>query len=119
MLYPTTLQDVAFGQALRILLALKRSKEHFLGKENQRAGRNYTADPLSNCELMGLKNKINIFCGKANQPKGGFFGCSEVSRNNSAIGCFVYYRFTGQRHTCGTLKFNFVFVLGSYLFCTS
>ena len=95
-------------QALRILLALKRNKEHFLGKENKRTGRNDTADPLSNCESMRLKKK-NIFISKAKQPKGGFFGHSEVNGNNSAICCFVYCCFAGQRHSCGTGKFRLRF----------
>ena len=92
----------AFGQALKILLALKRNNEHFLGKENQRAGRNDTADPLSNCESIRLKKKI--FFSKTNQPKSGFFGRSEVNGNDSAICCFA-----GQRHTFGTVKFRLRF----------
>ena len=51
----------AFGQALKILLALKRNNEHFLGKEKQRAGRNDTTDSLSNCESMRLKKKNKHF----------------------------------------------------------
>ena len=101
----------AFGQALKILLALKRNNEHFLGKENQRAGRNDTADSLSNCESIRLeKNPFSL--SKLTNRRVDSLG---VLRLMEMTALFVVL----QDKDIHLVLLNFVFVLRSCVFCAS